>query len=136
MKKTLVRFALCALTIGLFGCKSTPPEYILSVNGDGVVMDEGAAFVSRFLVMSKKTAKVKTPSGNMKAQTEFRNIWERDIEVQYRYNWYSRDGVLLNPDAPMQTKVFRPGVPTALDGVSQSPKADAVSLTVVMPVAK
>lgn len=115
--KTLIATVILGLSLVITGCATTP-----SAETDVVVHSDNRTLRDRLAVVDVQL----THAGDVqRAQLVVENHWAFNVEGQYQFRWFDRDGFAIQPQN-------QPWLPLIINGKSQAqvqavaPSADAV----------
>ncbi len=132
--RTVFASALAGALLLAQGCASTKVEYNIVIPRSGApVIEEDDAPAARLLMISRPPVFVKAPSGKPKAQVGVMNLSDRPLEVRYRFLWFDRNGLDLEPERAETVAVLEPGMEKTLSGVCRSDKAADFKISLRIP---
>ena len=74
-----------------------------------------------------------TPSGKPKAQVGVMNLSDGPLEIRYKFFWFDRNGVDLDPDRGETSVVLEPGAEKTLAGLCLSEAAADFKVSIRIP---
>ena len=126
--------AFAALLLLVQGCASTKTAYNIVIPRSGApVVAEDDAPAAGMLMITRPPVFVKAPSGKPKAQVGVMNLSDGPLEIRYKFFWFDRNGVDLDPDRGETSVVLEPGAEKTLAGLCRSEAAADFKVSIRIP---